>query len=286
VRPAGNADGARMGGGDRSAAGGMPGAQQGGRNGGGQAPGVQGGGQGGGGQQGQGGFQRPALPAGVTEEQWTAIRQKRMNNEPLTAADSQVMARVRAAREAQGGGQGGPQGQPGAAPGGAPGATPGATPGAQEGGPALPAGVSREQLMAIFQKQRSGGTLTGAEQAIMAQMRSRFGGSGGSDNGGSQRRRQFGANSNFQYGGSYIVFVLRSGKPTPVKVRTGFTDMDYSEVISGLTEKDTVLLLPSASLVAQQDQMKSRMQQMGGGVPGMSQPRAGGGGPPPGGPGR
>jgi hypothetical protein len=227
-------------------------------------------------------FQRPPLPQGVSEEQWSAIRQKRMNNEPLTAADSQIMARVRAAREAQGGGQGSAQGQPGAAPAGAPGATPagapGAAAGAQEGGSGLPPGVSREQLMAIFQKQRGGGTLTASEQAIMAQMRQRLGGSGGAggaDNGG-QRRRQFGANSNFQYGGNYIVFVLRNGQPTPVSVRTGFTDMDFSEVLSGLTEQDTVLLLPSASLVAQQDEMKSRMARMGGGVPGMSAQPAGG----------
>jgi HlyD family secretion protein len=228
-------------------------------------------------------FQRPPLPQGVSEEQWSAIRQKRMNNEPLTAADSQILARVRAAREAQGGGQGSAQGQPGAAaPGGAPGATPagapGAAAGAQEGGSGLPPGVSREQLMAIFQKQRGGGTLTASEQAIMAQMRQRLGGSGGAggaDNGG-QRRRQFGANSNFQYGGNYIVFVLRNGQPTPVSVRTGFTDMDFSEVLSGLTEQDTVLLLPSASLVAQQDEMKSRMAKMGGGVPGMSAQPAGG----------
>jgi len=265
-------------------------------------PGQQGSGQGGFGQggQAQGGFQRPPLPEGVTEEQWNAIREKRRNNQPLTAQDSQVTARVRAAWEAQGGPGGG---QPGAAQGGQGGfgqpqgaaATPagGAAAGGQEaGGPSLPPGVTREQLTAIFQKQRSGGTLTAAEQAVMAQLRQRMGsgGSGGAAGGeGGQRRRQFGANSNFQYGGSYIVFVLRSGQPAPLRVQTGFTDMDYSEVVSGLTEKDTVLLLPSASLVAQQDEMKSRMQRMtGSGVPGISsQPaagRSGGGGPPPGGP--
>jgi HlyD family secretion protein len=290
VPPTGAADPARMGGGDRTAMGGMPASPPAGRTGGGQAPGMQGGGFGG--APGPGGFQRPALPAGVTEEQWNAIRQKRQNNEPLTAADSQVLARVRAAREAQGGGMGGGQagtpGQPGGAPGAGAAAAPGGAPaaGAADGGSGLPAGVSREQLMAIFQKQRSGGTLNPAEQAVMAQMRQRFGGSGGGEAGGGQRRRQFGANSNFQYGGSYIVFVLRGGKPTPVKVRTGFTDMDYSEVISGLTEQDTVLLLPSASLVAQQDEMKSRMARMGGGVPGMSAQPAGGGRGPGGGPGR
>jgi hypothetical protein len=249
-------------------------------------PGRQGGTPGATGGQG-GGFQRPALPAGVTEEQARAVFQKRMSGETLTAADSALMARIRAARQAQGG-AGGPGGG-GAAPQGGTGAQPqdaaaGGTPDA--GGPSLPPGVTREQVAAIFQKRMSGGTLTAAEQAIMNQLRARMGGGSGGGNGGGGGRRQFGANSNFQYGGSYIVFVLRNGQPTPVKVRTGFTDMDYSEVISGLTDKDTVLLLPSASLVSQQEDMKSRMARMsGGGVPGMTSqpaaaPRPGGGGGP------
>jgi hypothetical protein len=85
-------------------------------------------------------------------------------------------------------------------------------------------------------------------------------------------RRSFGSGNNFQFGGSYIVFVLKEGAPTPVRVRTGVTDMDYSEVVSGLTEQDTVLLLPSASLVQSQQDMRERFQRMtGGGVPGMRQ---------------
>jgi hypothetical protein len=48
--------------------------------------------------------------------------------------------------------------------------------------------------------------------------------------------------------------------------------MDYSEVVNGLTEKDTVLLLPSASLVQAQAEMRDRMQRFAGGaVPGMQQ---------------
>jgi HlyD family secretion protein len=213
-----------------------------------------------------GGFQRPPLPAGVTDSMWNAIREKRRNNEPLTAQDSAISARVRAAFQAAGGGGGQPGGfaqQPGAA----------AT---QASGSAAPGGAAtddREALMAAFQKQRAGQPLTAAEQALLNQARQRFAsmGSGGSGSDGGQRRRQFGANSGFQYGGNYIVFVLRKGQPTPVRVRTGFTDMDYSEVMSGLTAQDTVLLLPSASLVAAQDEMKNRMSRMGGGVPGMSQ---------------
>lgn len=158
----------------------------------------------------------------------------------------------------------------------------------EAGGPSLPPGVTREQLGALFQKRQSGQALSAAEQALLTQVMQRRGSTGGRTGGGEsgQRRRQFGASSTFQYGGNYIVFVLRNGQPTPVRVGTGFTDMDYSEVLSGLTEKDTVLLLPSASLVAAQDEMKNRMQRMGGGVPGMSaQPTVRvSGGPPPGGP--
>ena len=56
------------------------------------------------------------------------------------------------------------------------------------------------------------------------------------------------------------MFVLRNGKPTAVPIRTGLTDLDYSEVVSGLTAQDTVLILPSQSLIDQQQQMQ-RFQQ-------------------------
>jgi HlyD family secretion protein len=73
--------------------------------------------------------------------------------------------------------------------------------------------------------------------------------------------------------GRYIVFVKRRGAVTPVWIRTGLTDMDFSEVISGLEPSDSVLLLPSASLVQSQQDMRDRMNRMtgGGAVPGMRQ---------------
>ena len=136
------------------------------------------------------------------------------------------------------------------------------------GGFQLPPGITQEQARAVFTKLRSGQQLTPQEQAIMTRLRS----STGSGSGNSQRRR-FGAGNTFQFGGSYIVFVLRNGKPTPVRIQTGLTDMDYSEVSGGLTEQDTVLLLPSASLVQSQTEMRDRFQRMSGGgaVPGMKQ---------------
>ena len=81
-----------------------------------------------------------------------------------------------------------------------------------------------------------------------------------------------GMGRNNSFNASYIVFVLRQGKPTPVTIRTGLTDLDYIEVQSGLTEQDTVLLLPSASLVQAQQDFKNRFQNMtGGGLPGLRQ---------------
>jgi HlyD family secretion protein len=74
-------------------------------------------------------------------------------------------------------------------------------------------------------------------------------------------------------GGRYIVFVKRGGTPTPVWIRTGLTDLDYSEVLSGVQPGDSVYVLPSASLVQSQQDMRNRFNQMtgGGAVPGMRQ---------------
>jgi HlyD family secretion protein len=86
-----------------------------------------------------------------------------------------------------------------------------------------------------------------------------------------QRRQQQASQA---FGGSFIVFVRRGGEPAAVNVRTGLTDLDYSEVVSGLTDRDTVLVLPSASLVQAQEQaaqMRNRMS-----LPGMGGSPAGG----------
>ena len=86
-------------------------------------------------------------------------------------------------------------------------------------------------------------------------------------------------------GGRYIVFTLRDGKTTPVPIKTGLTDLDYVEVLDGLNEGDRVIVLPSASLVNSQREMRERMQRMtgGGGIPGMrqQQQQQTGGSPPP-----
>ena len=131
----------------------------------------------------------------------------------------------------------------------------------------LPAGVTEAQVLAIRQKRMSGQDLTPAEQAIQRQLMSQFqtrGGAGGPGGGG--LRRATGEVT------SYIVFVLRNGTPTPLQIRTGLTDLDYIEVVSGLTEQDTVLVMPSASLLNAQRDMRERMRNVtGGGLPGLQQ---------------
>jgi HlyD family secretion protein len=84
-------------------------------------------------------------------------------------------------------------------------------------------------------------------------------------------------------GGRYIVFTLRDGKPVPVNIKTGLTDLDYVEVLDGLKEGDKVIMLPSASLVNSQKEMRDRMQRItgGGGIPGMKTQQQQGSGPTP-----
>jgi HlyD family secretion protein len=61
---------------------------------------------------------------------------------------------------------------------------------------------------------------------------------------------------NYLFSGDYWVVALRGDKMVPTAVKTGLTDLEYSEVISGLAPGDRVLLLPSASLYEQQERLQ------------------------------
>jgi hypothetical protein len=164
----------------------------------------------------------------------------------------------------------------------------------------LPEGLTREQVQPIIDKFSEGSgpqafqSMSSDEQAIMRRVmraaggsggggfggpgrggggggfdRSRGGGEGFGGRGGGGRGRRSG--EDFQFGGSYIVFIMTETGPEAVPIRTGLTDLDYAEVASGLNENDEVLILPSASLVQSQRQMQERIQRMtgGGGLPGV-----------------
>src|SRR5882762_8605269 len=113
---------------------------------------------------------------------------------------------------------------------------------------AAPAGFTAQQVKLAqnaMQKRMRGETPTDEEQtagrALFAAMRASGALGGGGGAGGFRR--------NTTEPSSYIVFVMKHGKPAPLQIRTGLTDLDYIEVVSGLTEQDTVLVLPSASLL-------------------------------------
>jgi HlyD family secretion protein len=146
----------------------------------------------------------------------------------------------------------------------------------------LPEGLSADEVQSVLAKVESASdmrsvfqSLSVRERTIMRQMSEAAGGGmrPGGGMGGGQQRSTSSANAAL-LGGDYIVFVMRNGAPTAVPVKTGLTDLDYSEVESGLTAADTVLILPSASLLASQQEMQERMARMTSGVPG-----APGGGP-------
>ncbi len=156
----------------------------------------------------------------------------------------------------------------------------------------LPEGVDAKQAEELMAKLGGGGgfqNLSSEERTLARQIFQRGGGGarGGGGRAGSGGDRGFGGgsgqpgggrgggrrSSNIDeslFGGSFIVFVLRDGVVAAVPIRTGLTDLDYSEVVSGLSVGDTVLVLPSASLLASQQRFQERINRItGGGLPGV-----------------
>ena len=86
--------------------------------------------------------------------------------------------------------------------------------------------------------------------------------------GGGQQRQQ--SSTAALFGGDYVVFKLQDGRPVPVPIKTGLTDLDFSEVVEGLVATDTILIMPSAGLIASQQEFQQRVQQRAGGLPGVS----------------
>jgi hypothetical protein len=98
----------------------------------------------------------------------------------------------------------------------------------------------------------------------------------GNGNGNASAARRSATTAGYQFGGDYWVVALRNNQPAPTRVKTGLTDLEYSELLTGLGPEDRVLLLPSASLFEQQERLQQfiserfssgpfQQQQQGGG---------------------
>jgi HlyD family secretion protein len=73
-----------------------------------------------------------------------------------------------------------------------------------------------------------------------------------------------------RFGGNFWVVVDRKGALEAVPIVTGITDLDRVEVTKGLAEGESVLVLPSSSLVEAQERLQDFMRSRGG-IPGMTQ---------------
>ena len=83
-------------------------------------------------------------------------------------------------------------------------------------------------------------------------------------------RRQSGAHTatDYRFGGEFWV-VIDSDEQEIRKVRTGVTDLNNVEVISGLEESERVLILPSSHLLETQQDLQNFIKRRSRGVPGI-----------------
>jgi HlyD family secretion protein len=142
----------------------------------------------------------------------------------------------------------------------------------------LPPGVDAARVSTLMQKRRSGAELTAEERTLMRTVFQQAGGQGGGPPGGGPLggggagafaggsapggiAAPVARGSDYLFGGDYWVIALRGTEPVPVAVKTGLTDLEYSEVVAGLAPGDKVLLLPSTSLYEQQERLQQFINQ-------------------------
>lgn len=129
----------------------------------------------------------------------------------------------------------------------------------------LPEGTDEKAVRQLVEKRRSGSNLTADERRVL---RTVF---AGARNGAAGRRGMATApEPDYRFGGDFWVVVQGDdASTTPVHVRAGLTDLDRVEVISGLTQGQQVLILPSANLIETQERLQSFINRRVGGLTGM-----------------
>ena len=144
--------------------------------------------------------------------------------------------------------------------------------------------LDRQAMQAESQKIYSAAGVDGqVARACNFKQRQQGGGQTGAQNGGAQGGFQGGAQGEAgagigqRAGGRRgMVFVVKNGKYTPKVVRLGVSNYDVSEVLSGLSEGDSVAILNVAAMQARQqadlDQVRNRA-----GVPGLQRQQGAGG---------
>ena len=82
--------------------------------------------------------------------------------------------------------------------------------------------------------------------------------------------------TDYRFGGDFWVVVQEiDGSIRIANVRAGITDLDRVEIVSGLDESDTALILPSAHLVETQQELQQAIsRRIGSVIPGLGNSRA------------
>ena len=113
----------------------------------------------------------------------------------------------------------------------------------------LPPGTDADKVREIMNKRRSGGSLTADERQLMRRI---FQGAG---EGGSGRS----SGKDYRFGGDFWVVMEAEGggRPEIRRIRTGITDLDRVEIVEGLEESESVLVLPSSHLVETQQDLQN-----------------------------
>ena len=111
------------------------------------------------------------------------------------------------------------------------------------------AALELTQLRTLVSKRRSGEALSPQEESQLRTAMQHV-------SKGAAAAGRHNAGTDYQFGGDYWAVVFKNGEPVPVPVRTGVTDLEYSEVIAGLKPDDQILLLPSTSLFEQQEALQ------------------------------
>lgn len=124
----------------------------------------------------------------------------------------------------------------------------------------LPPDVAADDVRAAMRKRRAGDALSAEEQALLRKV----------FRDGPRRDAARTPPTDYRFGGEFwVVAQSPSGEQRAVNVRTGITDLDRVEIVTGLEEGDRVLLLPSAHLVETQERLQNFINRRVGTLPGM-----------------
>ena len=227
-----------------------------------------------------------AVALGLTEDE-AQKRVDAMRDQPRLASNTQTQTQ--------------PAGDPTAAKAstpnqGADGAAPTAPQSGTNGQSATPSGECQAIMRKVRAARETGTTLSEEDRAKSRECFSQTGGltggqpsSGGPRPSGMTQGGRGGSSGPGRGGRSFagggrgratsrpaVVFIPSTNGPEPRSVMLGYSDLDYTEVLSGLKAGEQVYLVTAARLLQQQQENLDRMRQrMQGPVPGMSSPTQG-----------